>query len=57
MHAQRAVGNPVQRGRSTHELQDFLADPMHIDGERDAAEAYERNAKLFFAQGRAPTPR
>ncbi len=50
----RAVGNPVQRARGAHELEDFLADAVHIDGERHAAEAHERNAKLLLAQGGTP---
>ena len=46
------VGDGVQRARGAHQLEDLLADAMHVDGERDAAEADERNAKLFLAQGR-----
>jgi hypothetical protein len=49
--AARPVGDGVQRGRGTHQLQDLLGDTMHIDGERNAAEADQRNAKLFLAQG------
>src|SRR5262249_25806536 len=47
----RPVGNSVQRAGGADELQDLLADAMHVDGERDAAEADERNAKLLFTHG------
>ena len=56
LRALRAVGNAVQRARGAHELQDLLADAVHVDGERHAAEADERNAKFFLAQGAAPRP-
>ena len=39
-----AVGDRMQCARRAHEFQDFLADAMHVDGERNAAEADERNA-------------
>ncbi len=51
-----AIGNTVQRARGADEFQDFLADAMHIDGERHAAEAHQRNAKFFLAQGSIPQP-
>jgi hypothetical protein len=40
----RAVPDTVQCGRRTHQLEYFLADPMHIDGERNAAETNQCNA-------------
>ena len=54
--APAAVGDRVQRARGTHQLEDFLADAMHVDGERNAAEADQRNAKLFLAQSSTPQP-
>jgi hypothetical protein len=46
-----AVCDRMQRARGAHQFQDFLGDAVHIDGERNAAEANERNAKFLFAQG------
>jgi hypothetical protein len=40
----------MQRARGAHQLQDFLGDAVHIDGERNAAEANERNPKFLLAQ-------
>src|SRR5262249_40769244 len=40
----------------THELQDLLADAVHVDRERNAAEADECNAEFFFAQEQPPEP-
>ena len=54
LRALRAVGDGVQRARGAHQLEDFLADAVHVDGERNAAEADERNAKFLLAQGPAP---
>ena len=54
LRALGAVGDRVQRARGAHELQDFLADAMHVDGERNAAEADERNAKFLLAPGGSP---
>ena len=51
----RAAGtirDGVQRARGAHQLEDLLADAVHVDGERDAAEADQRNAKLLLAQDR-----
>ena len=39
-----AVGNRVQHTRCAHEFEDFLADAMHVHGERHAAEAHQRYA-------------
>ena len=36
------------------EFQDFLGDAMHVDGERDAAETYQRKAQFFFLQAGLP---
>ncbi len=47
--ARVAVVNIVQGGRRPYQLEDFLADPVHVDGERDAAETYKRDPKLFLA--------
>jgi hypothetical protein len=44
LRATRTVGNAMQRAGRAHKLQDLVADPMHVDGERDAAKADERNA-------------
>ena len=55
--AQRTISDPVQATRGAQELQDLLADAMHIDGERNAAEADKRDAKFFLAQERPPEPR
>ena len=52
--ALRAIGNAVQRARRPHQLQDFLADAVHVDGERNAAEAHQRNAKFLLAHGVRP---
>src|SRR5262249_34894691 len=54
LRAPAAVGNPVQRARAAHELQDLVADAMHVDGERDAAEADQRNAQFLLAQRSTP---
>ena len=51
LRAPGAVRDGVQRARGPHQLEDFLADAMHVDGERNAAEANERNAKFLLAQG------
>jgi hypothetical protein len=50
----RTVGDPVQGARGTHELQDLPADAVHIDRERNAAEADECDAEFFFAQEQPP---
>ena len=50
------VGDRVQRARGADQLEDFLADAMHVDGERNAAEADQRNAKFFLAQSSTPQP-
>src|SRR5262249_16453065 len=42
-------GDGVQRARGAHELQYLLADAVHVDRERNAAEADERNAKFLLA--------
>ena len=47
-----AVERSVQARGGTQELEDFLGNAVHVDGERYAAEADERDAKLFLAQGR-----
>ena len=39
-----AVGNRVQHTRGAHEFEDFLADAVHVHGERHAAEAHQRYA-------------
>ena len=49
-----AVGDRVQRARGAHQLEDFLADAVHVDGERDAAETDQRNAKLLLAHDPPP---
>ena len=46
--APAAIGDRVEPARGADELQDLLADAVHVHGERDAAEADERDAKLFF---------
>ena len=46
----------VQRARRAHQLQNLLADAVHVDGERNAAEADERNAKFLLAQDPALIP-
>src|SRR2546426_940545 len=46
----RAIGNRVQRARRAHQLEDFLADAVHIAGKGNPAEADKRNAQLLFAQ-------
>src|SRR5262249_32462116 len=40
----------MQRARGACKLEDFLGDAVHIDGERNAAEANQRHAKVFLAQ-------
>ncbi len=55
--AGRTVADRMQRRGGAHELEDFLADPMHVDGERNAAEADERDAQLLLAHGTAPGTR
>jgi hypothetical protein len=50
----RPIADVVQRARGAHQLQDLLADPVNVNGERDAAEADERDAQLFFTQSRFP---
>src|SRR5207244_1886602 len=54
VRAPGAISDPVQCARAAHELQDLVADPVHVDGERDAAEANERNAQFLLAQGSTP---
>ncbi len=48
----RTIRDVVQRRGGAHELQDLLADAMHVDGERNAAKADESNAELFFSHRR-----
>ena len=48
------VGDRVQRARGAHQLEDLLGDAMHVDGERNAAEADQRDAKFLFAQDQSP---
>ncbi len=48
------VGNGVQRAGGPRQFQEFLRDAVHVHGERDAAEADERDAKFFFVQGSRP---
>ena len=43
------VADRVERGRGADELQDLLADAMHVDGERHAAEEHQRQAKFLLA--------
>jgi hypothetical protein len=52
LRALGAVHDRVQGARGAHQLQNFLADAVHIDGERDAAEADERYAKFLLAHDR-----
>ena len=49
----------VQRARGADQLDDFLADPVDIDRQRNAAETYQGDAKFFFAQTEIswPNPR
>ncbi len=47
------VGDLVQRARGANELEYFLGDAVHVDGERNAAEAHQRKPKLFLLHGRA----
>ncbi len=47
-----AVERSVQARGRAQELEDFLGNAVHVDGERNAAEADERDAKLFLAQER-----
>jgi hypothetical protein len=53
----RAVRDRVQRARGAHQLENLLADAVHIDGERKAAEADERYAKFLLAQDLEPSVR
>jgi len=48
------AGDRVQLAGGSDELEDFLADAVHVHGERNAAEADERDAKLFFPHEAAP---
>ncbi len=41
----------MKRRRPSHQLKNFLADAMHVDGERNAAETDERDAKFLLAHG------
>jgi hypothetical protein len=50
----RPVGDRMQGAGGADQLQDFLADAMHIDGERNTAETDQRNAKLLLSQGNPP---
>ena len=54
LRAARAVGDCVQGAGSTHELEDLLADAVHVDGERNAAEANQRNAEFLLAHEASP---
>src|SRR5262249_30866737 len=47
----------MQRARGAHQLEDFLGDAVHVDGERDTAEANERYAKFLLAQDLTPSLR
>ena len=38
------------------ELQDFLCYPMHVDGERNAAVAHERDPEFLFLHPRLALP-
>ena len=44
-----AIRDGVKRRGTPHQLEDFLADAVHVDGERNAAEADERDAKFLLA--------
>ena len=56
VRAPGAIRDGVQRARGPHQLEDLLADAMHVDGERNAAEADERNAKFLLPQDPEPLP-
>src|SRR5262249_9329587 len=50
-----AIRNCMQRARGTHQFEDLFGHAMHVDGERNAAEANKRYAKFLFAQDLVPT--
>src|SRR6266487_3663386 len=52
-----AIRDRMQRARGAHKLEDFLADAVHIDGERNSAEANKRYAKFLLAQDLTPSAR
>jgi hypothetical protein len=43
----------MQRAGSADELQNFLADAVHIDGQRHATEADEGETQFFFPHASA----
>ena len=43
-----AVLDGMQGCRGADQLQDLLADPMHVHGQRNAAETNQRDAQLLF---------
>jgi hypothetical protein len=47
--ARGAIPDVVQGARGAHELQDLLADAVHVDGERDPAEPDQRQPEFFLA--------
>ena len=52
-----AVRDRMQRARGAHQLEDFLGDAVHVDGERNTAEANERYAEFLLAQDLTPSVR
>src|SRR5262245_61653144 len=52
-----ALGDAVQPARSAHELEYLLVDAVHVDGERDAAKAYQGEPKLLFLHHSTPETR
>ena len=54
LRALSAVADAMQRARGTHQLENFLADPVHVDGKGNAAKANQRNAQLFLDQAGVP---
>ena len=50
------VANRMNRARGAHKLEDFARDTVHVNGERHAAEAHERNAQFLLAHGVRPQP-
>jgi hypothetical protein len=54
VEARRSIRDRMQRDRGPDELQDLLADAVHIDRERHPAEEDQRKTKLFLPQARTP---
>jgi hypothetical protein len=49
--ARGAIPDVVQSARGAHELQDLLADAVHVNGERDPAKPNQGQPQLFLAHG------